>query len=286
MAGLLDPKSRILDSIITEEGRRQIINGGMKIRFATFSDIGCQYPSNDESTFVTSSITLNLESFSTVNDQLMVVTDDMGAIVGSISRGQSIGNILAEDVAKTSVEFLKKQMIASTTDSTRNDGGFFVDNKNVVFSITDGVPFNGEPHISSISDVDSLFADKRLQNTDNFKYLPPVQKSRAQGAGLEDLGNYANFSEDNDISTNDFFDYMNSLEMKQINFSRLTEYNDIAIQFFESNKDVLKKLDIIKFGKIGVSQEGTQSDLYFVGKVYFDEFDVPTFVNIFTMVLE
>jgi hypothetical protein len=26
--------------------------------------------------------------------------------------------------------------------------------------------------------------------------------------------------------------------------------------------------------------------LYFVGKVYFDEFDVPTFVNIFTMVLE
>ena len=42
MAGLLDPKSRILDSIITEEGRRQIINGGMKIRFATFSDIGCQ----------------------------------------------------------------------------------------------------------------------------------------------------------------------------------------------------------------------------------------------------
>jgi hypothetical protein len=286
MAGLLDQKSRILDSIITEEGRRQILNGGMRIKFATFSDIGCQYQSDNSSLFLTSSISLNLESFSTSNDQLMVVTDDSGALIGAINRGQNISQFTAEDVAKTSVEFLKKQMIISTTDSTRNDEGLFLDPKNVTFSIVDGTPFDGEPSVSTITDVDSFFADKRLQNAENFSYLPPVQKSNIQGQGIIPLGNYANLSENNDVGDISFIDYLNSLEMKEINFSRLTEYNDIAIQFFETSSEKVTKLDIIKFGKIGISKEGSQSDLYFIGKIYFDELDVPTFVNIFTLVLE
>ena len=38
MAGILDNKERIIDSIVTLEGRRQVIGGKLKVEFASFSD--------------------------------------------------------------------------------------------------------------------------------------------------------------------------------------------------------------------------------------------------------
>ena len=38
MAGILDNKLRIMDVAITEEGKRQISSGRLKIEFATFTD--------------------------------------------------------------------------------------------------------------------------------------------------------------------------------------------------------------------------------------------------------
>jgi len=55
MAGLLDPKSRVLDTIITPEGRRQMFSGGMRIAYATFSDIGCPYDGDPNNIFISSS---------------------------------------------------------------------------------------------------------------------------------------------------------------------------------------------------------------------------------------
>ena len=43
MSGILDKKNRILDFIITEEGRNQAANGELRVHFASFSDIGAFY---------------------------------------------------------------------------------------------------------------------------------------------------------------------------------------------------------------------------------------------------
>ena len=46
MAGILNNKSRILDTIITDEGRRQLGTGKMQIKFATFTDNATFYEAN------------------------------------------------------------------------------------------------------------------------------------------------------------------------------------------------------------------------------------------------
>ena len=38
MAGILDAKSRVVDFILTNEGRRQVRNGDLKIEYASFTD--------------------------------------------------------------------------------------------------------------------------------------------------------------------------------------------------------------------------------------------------------
>jgi hypothetical protein len=117
-------------------------------------------------------------------------------------------------------------------------------------------------------------------------FLPPVQNSGEIGAEPSELGKYTSFAESNDIDDGGFFANLNELEDATIDLSRLTEYNDLAIQLYETTGSNIKKLDIIKYGRVGISQEGSSTDLYFVGKVFFDGFDVPTFVNIFTLVIE
>ena len=43
MSGILDKKKRILDFIITEEGRNQAANGELRIHYASFSDSAAFY---------------------------------------------------------------------------------------------------------------------------------------------------------------------------------------------------------------------------------------------------
>ena len=43
MAGILDQKTRVMDFILTDEGRRQIRDGDLRISFASFSDLGAFY---------------------------------------------------------------------------------------------------------------------------------------------------------------------------------------------------------------------------------------------------
>ena len=46
MAGILDAKQRIMDVIITTEGRRQVAAGDLQIKFATFTDRSAFYQGN------------------------------------------------------------------------------------------------------------------------------------------------------------------------------------------------------------------------------------------------
>ena len=299
MAGLLDPKTRVLDTIITPEGRRQMFSGGMRIAYATFSDIGFSYDEDQNEVFVPGSINFNLESFSTSHDTIFPITNDYGQMLEYAGDSTSLtptGKILIYDgssnensgmlIAQTVSESLKKQQIVSTLDVIRRDEGLSANLSNIKFYITADKPFDGEPNISSITDADSLFADKRLSKLPNFKFLPPRQNPGDDASQSIELGKYTSFAESNDIEDGNFFVGLNDLEEQVLEFSRLTEFNDIAIQLYETTGSIAKKLDIIKYGRVGVSPEGSSSDLYFVGKVFFDEFDVPTFVNIFTMVLE
>ena len=48
MSGILDKKSRIIDFVITRNGKEQIENGDIRFKFATLSDKSIIYTKNHE----------------------------------------------------------------------------------------------------------------------------------------------------------------------------------------------------------------------------------------------
>ena len=79
-------------------------------------------------------------------------------------------------------------------------------------------------------------------------------------------------------------------QFETIRFSKTSKENNIVMQFFEdSRSSKLTKLDIIDAGVFedpDAKPGKEQKHIYYVGKIYMDDFNTPTFINIFTMVLD
>ena len=82
MSGILDSKSRVMDVVITEEGRRQMHNGNLKIEFASFTDCHTFYEADAVSGSADASKRIFLEAPTTLTqDQITFETDGSGNIV-------------------------------------------------------------------------------------------------------------------------------------------------------------------------------------------------------------
>jgi hypothetical protein len=300
LAGLLDDKSRVIDAILTLSGRSQAMAGGLRVRYVTLSDSGFSYVGDSSEIAVYSSASLGLECFSTPWDTITVETDESGMMLGFAGDNFSVtpdgkavmsGSLdlsaeISREINRSSLDSFKNLQVISTRNKFLNDPGLSTTPNEYAYTITNTFPFAGEPPKSSIDDVDNFFTDKRLSNLPNFRYLPPTQRSRSDAAAAESLGNYANLSEENDYASRDPIKALSNLEGVSVKFSSRTEDSTLAIQIFEEGSDYVQKLDVVRYGPIGISPEGSQSVVYFLGKVYEDGFKAPTFVNIFTMVLE
>jgi hypothetical protein len=299
MAGLIDSKTRVLDGILTSRGRSSLINGGIDVSYISFSDMGATYEDNGDGVAVVP-IPVGLESFSTPNDEITVTTDDFGdqnSFNGSEYSIRSNGSVnnsstsTSIDAPQTflysgSLESFDNQRLISTTDAILDDQGLSISPDNLSFSVSDPSPFGNEPSRSSIDDVESLFADRRLGRSINFLYLPPIQRTITTVGNEVLLGNYADVRE-NPLNEQEIESQMSSLEKSSLNMSRYTGKNEVCMQLFESSSSGLTKLDIIKYGDLSTRGEsGRQRTLYFAGKVYEDGYGNPTFVNIFDLVIE
>jgi hypothetical protein len=298
MAGLLDPKSRVIDAIITEVGRQQAAAGGLRIRYVTFSDQTSAYDGSG-GVAIKSSVGLGFESNPSVWDTITVETDESGLLLpfsgddftltgdgaaivsGSIDENAQVTSMI---VSSSMASFDNIRALTSLEQAVK-DEGLHVTPAQHQFTINEKLPFTGEPPTSSIDDVESFFADMRLANVPNFKFLPPVQKQPSAAGGTLPLGRYADLSERDKLTARPV-EALESLECCNFEFSRQTERHTLAIQMFEENSVGVRKLDVIPYGNVGFSPEGSRSMLYYVGKVFEDGFGVPTFVNIFTVVIE
>ena len=92
MAGILDTKRRILDALITVDGRRQMANSTIDISFATFSDEGIFYDSDDGVSARDISDLLILEAASLPRDVIIPEVDDDGAFSLSLADGNKVVN--------------------------------------------------------------------------------------------------------------------------------------------------------------------------------------------------
>jgi hypothetical protein len=319
MSGILDNKSRILDTIITKEGKRQIFDGKLKIEYATFSDSGINY---DDSSDTTKRI--YFEATSLPHDRVTLEADDSGRVTsfpsfdGIIKDGKILKYTFERDFvtgSSNNVEILSgtnfsstsEKLLLSSTNAFRDlqtigtkdyifeDSGFEISDDSIRFYISNEKPLSSDNQDVSVNTLDDLSHDIRLSNLDNFKYLPPINKVDDKSIQRTYnntkkflLGSYVpwNYTDENKLTGLQLEEELATLEKigysKTLHFDPTSKDNNLLCQFFEKSNNELTKLDIIEFGVY--QSEGFLKHAFFVGKIVVDDFGVEKFVHIFTLV--
>jgi len=306
MAGILDPKSRIMDFVLTQQGRQQIASGRMKIEYASFTDLGASYDATIDYSIEDPSSKVYLEAFSDVSaDMITFETDDSGFLRPFTGDGVAVsagGDLLAGSADLTgsispASDFLLQSItqslgwnqIIGTNDPLSETTGFQVSQSSITFNVRDGFPFDhsrGDVEYATLNTIESLQNDMRLSNLPNFKYLPPVN-----GAGVlagATLASYPNYNESSDTDRIAMQSRLSQLESTEITFLETSSENNFIMQAFEiSGRSSITKLDAIDYGyRSSLEDPQKLVRTIFLGKVYTDTSSDPTFVNMFTLELE
>lgn len=311
MSGILDNKRRMLDTVLTREGRRQLAQGALRLEFATFTDAETFYEADAASGSSDASTRIFFEAADLPQDQIAFEADDAGRLVPY--RGSPLGVIDGKVLSGSSDAFLEivtgsafsslaGELLGSSIDSftklyaIRTDDVFFDEERefetntdSLSFVINENVPFGKrEVKRASVDKIESLFQDKRLSHIPNFRYLPPVNKPVAQGLSTTPLGDYPVIGQRiTPLSYDELKDSLSRKEQQTIEFARTTLRSNVVCQIFEMRQDQLLKLDVIDFGEVSTTDtDFPDKRIFFVGKVFVDSFGAQTFVNLFTLIFE
>jgi len=209
MSGILDSKSRIIDTVITDEGRRQLAAGRMNVRFISFSDAAVFYRADAVSGSQDASRRLYLEACSLPQDQVTFRSDGSGDLLpfansdgvqvtggriitysftaasGSTISGSSqrISILTGEELAtsasvllESSLDNFRKLRTISSVDPLFDDG-FAVGPDDVTFVVTDDRPIpDASLRAVDVTALHSIFNDPRFSSMPNFRYLPPTNR--------------------------------------------------------------------------------------------------------------
>jgi len=304
MAGILDSKSRIIDVVITDQGRRQISSGQMRIEYATFTDLGSFYSGDEDGVIDDPTTRLYFEAASDLpSDMITFETDDSGLLVpyradsfgasgknlvisGSL-RDKKQGAAAAASISQAMLESWNNLQVIGTLDPLDDSQGFQASRQQISFSILNDFPFTAnDVNVAVIDDIESLNHDVRLSKLENFKYLPPIN-SAGDLAGAP-IGNFPNLNETLDQDRQSFESRLSSLEYADVEFVETSIENNFVMQTFElSEDDGMIKLDVIDYGsRSSTTDKSKMVRTLFAGKIFIDGFGNPTFVNIFTIEFE
>jgi hypothetical protein len=314
MAGLLDPKTRIFDTIMTNEGRRQASAGKMRIEYVSFSDASAIYALD---TLVSGGLDftsrITFEAGNLPQDQITYEVDDSGKVLtnfitsgtqytvaaGQILSGSNYEIVsssqfasLYDGLLKGSLQNFRKLSILQTPNpSYDNFNEFKLAGNNYKFTITPTGPIPaGMMRQINLDNVESLFFDKRLSHVPNFQYLPPINKPALGATGSQPIGSYPKLNQNPILSYDDLKPELDSLTndgyKHTINFLETSEQNNLFCQFFETSNNQIIKLDVIDFGQFPSTETEPARHIFFVGKVFTDGYNTTTFVNMFFLVFE
>lgn len=314
MAGILDSKSRVMDVIVTNEGKRQIGTGDFKISYASFTDSHAFYDKSSISgSFDEASLRPYIEASSYVFDSITIEKDDNGAVIQfatvtdeSGKRVSVTGGLVVSDkkivtnlvtdypaidaILRSTVDNFKKQMIIASRDPIDDSANFSLSSNNITFNYGNRGPIVGDELISTVDQADSVFTDKRFSNAPNFMFMPPIAKT---DSGTAQLGQYSDIRKASKYTYEDLMRELVGRVPDQpicpsatIDFVETSATNDICIQAFEVGQ-YLRKLDMVDFGEYFVANdENPRKRVIFLGKNFVDSYDATNFANIFTIILE
>ena len=350
--GILDKKTRFIDLVVTQEGKRQIAAGKLRAEFASLSDIGAFYSKADSDMI---SDRLYFEAMERPENSIVIEKDDSGkllpfdfspsgSIVGNdIFEGTVTSNIysmfavtgsaysnMESQIISSSLRHFKNNRLIGSYDNP-NERDFEIDNKNITFKITNTVPFPGGPLRERIhvNNAEPFFLDSKLTHLPNFQFLPPENTDGSPYGIYEDPrslsketwediknhlgpGHFAkieNIDEEKNTDLKSNFAGQLGTETRKllidgklpiipqekkesniINFLKSSNDNNVMIQFFEDSLgSTMTKLDIIDAGIFidnNDTQKRNEKRVFYIGKVFTDDYETPTFINMFTIVMD
>ena len=323
MAGILNNKERMIDFLITEEGKRQATSGQMKIEYASFTDMHTFYaPSSSFGGGNPSALPGVAEDAS---DRIFFEATDrfQDVIVPELEAGNSLrpfrttdfvfdGQVVAsgtyrvgyqkklniitgaqiKDISARSLEGITQNFndlrILATTDPFAVTTGFELSNTSGSFYFWNNMPmarsFDGK---ISLEAAESLFSDRRFSHFSNFSYLPPVNKPTPGSLTGVPLGIYPKLNETEILTYDQLQKSLDGKQKMEINFTDTSRDNNLVGQIFEFSSTGVEKLSIIDFGEFDDDDPFSPGKrVFFVGKMYRDSNGAETFMNIFTVVFD
>lgn len=323
--GILDSKTRVLDTIVTLEGRRQLINGGLRVRYVSFTDGATFYKQDLASGSADASTRLFLEASQLPQDQVTFLSDDKGRLLPfnssfdfrvkdsqligysypSLTSTLLSGAISPANILSGSELFVSGNMLLSssltnfqrmysigTHDRIFEDNMFELGPTDATFVVTNNSPVSDiSKQAVNVNQLESVFNDPRFSHMPNFKYLPPINKR----SNIKDretlLGNYPPWGSSQSLNFDTLRNELKYFEdkgyVRSITFDPTSSTNRLVIQFFELGTNTLSKLDIVDFGSYSTGDvDHTNAHVFFAGKVIIDELGTQTFIHIFTLVFD
>jgi hypothetical protein len=302
LAGILDNKSRVIDVIITNAGRRQIASGRLQAKYLSFVDRNAFYSVDADGYLEDPGTRIYFEASSNDDDDIIPETDFDGAMVpfrtdnynltnGKVagatkSRGSSIQAY--DSLSASSIDSFRRQMIIGSRDTLRPSAvkEFTLGSTSVIFYVTDQIvsQSNGVSK-AYVDDVECIFQDYRFGNFDNYKFLPPLDRPIENSVQQEQLATYTQINEDPLDTLEELENLLSGKQKTDVDFTSTSQSNNLLGQVFEHSESGLQKLSIVDGGQYE-SDDGSYKQVYFVGKLYRDSADMMNFINIFTLVFE
>lgn len=347
--GILDKKTRFIDLVITQEGKRQIASGKLRAELASLSDGNSFY---DEFENDDVSDRIYFEVMERPENAITLEKDDSGVLLpfNFSPTGSIVGNNIFSTALNTSntletlivtgsqfasseasimnamLNHFKHNYLLGTNDAIGSNE-FLIDPKEITYIIDDTSPFGSRPrdNVINVNDAEPFFLDPRLAHLPNYQFLPPINKDGTEFGSYQDLRStneetyeeikerlgYKEDEESVSIETLDEDDYFGSLGntsrkllldngelpekpsrvalFESFQIKKTSSENNLVIQLFEdSTGNTMTKLDIIDAGVYYDDSSTIRNEkrIFYAGKIFFDSFQTPTFVNIFTLLME
>ena len=192
MAGILDKKTRFIDYVVTQEGKRQLASGKLRAEFASVTDMHTFYDKGDPDNF---SERLYFQVMERPENVIVMEKDDSGSLIdfNFSPTGSIVGNDIFDKDATvnntlklTSVtgskfnstsdalmrtfltHFKNNSMVGTYFDNGSND--FKLSKKDLRFVISNSVPFPEMPKNETINvnDAEPFFFDSKLTHLENL----------------------------------------------------------------------------------------------------------------------
>ena len=301
MAGILNSKQRIMDVIITENGRRQIVDNSFDIKYASFSDHGVFYSNDGTGVADQADLRIMFEANTSNTDTIIPEINDTNGISIDTSAGSRITNgrfytsgsvslntstlktgsidvfSSSAEIIKTSIDNFDRLQIIGTDSGLNSEKHFKLTRSEINFNEAQSIN-------SVLENCYPVYADPDLSNQLNFRYMPPTcMKDNIS----QPLASYPKFQSKTPYASIDTLKaelYSNgqseSFEIKS------TYSTDLICQLFEIGPKGISKLVIVDYGSYHDSFGNFKGQLYHLGKLYKDANNIPKFIKLLCVLFE